>query len=131
MPYLIARALVDGRVGLDAFTDESIHDPIVLAVAAKVTMHLGADLTPNQSGRPARVQIHLTGGQTLNKQVDSPKGGDIVPMTTEELLTKFNECAIHVIGAKPAGQLAREIGRLDAAPDLRSLTTLLRGPAER
>jgi 2-methylcitrate dehydratase PrpD len=131
MPYLIARALVDGRVGLGAFTDESIHDPIVLAVAAKVTMHLGADLTPNQSGRPARVQIHLTGGQTLNKQVDSPKGGDIVPMTTEELLTKFNECAIHVIGAKPAGQLAREIGRLDAAPDLRSLTTLLRGPAER
>ncbi|MDA1036558.1 MAG: MmgE/PrpD family protein, partial [Chloroflexi bacterium] len=36
MPYLIARALVDGRVGLDAFTDDAIQDRNVLAVADKV-----------------------------------------------------------------------------------------------
>jgi 2-methylcitrate dehydratase PrpD len=131
MPYLIARALVDGRVGLDAFTDEAIQDPTVLAVAAKVTMQLGADLKSNQSGRPARVAIHLADGQVLNKRVDSAKGGDIVPMTAEELRAKFNECAVHVVGATPADQLASAIDSLEAARDLRSLTTLLRGPVKR
>ena len=127
MPYLIARALVEGSVGLDAFSDEAIQDLAVLAVAAKVTMHLGAALKSNQSGRPARVAIHLADGQTLNKRVDSAKGGDIVPMTPDELRAKFNECAVHVIGATSADQLADAIGSLETAPDLRSLTSLLRG----
>jgi 2-methylcitrate dehydratase PrpD len=36
LPYSIAVMLVRGRAGLDEFTEEAIHEPIVLGVAKKV-----------------------------------------------------------------------------------------------
>jgi 2-methylcitrate dehydratase PrpD len=127
MPYLIARALVDGRVGLDAFTDDAIQDRTVLAVAQKVTMRLGPDLKSTKSGRQARVTIRMRDGQTIVKQVDAAKGGDVMPMTAEELRAKFGECAARVMAPASVELLADAIATLDTAPDLRTLTSLLRG----
>lgn len=127
MPYLIARALVDGRVGLDAFTDAAIQDQTVLAVAQKVTMRLGPDLKSTKSGRQARVTIRMRDGQALLKQVDAAKGGDVIPMTAEELRAKFGECSARVMAPASAELLADAIATLDTAPDLRMLTSLLRG----
>ena len=129
MPYLVGRALVDGRVGLDAFTDDAIQDPAVLAVAEKVQMRLGPDLKASMAGRPARVTVRLRDGRTLSRQVDIPKGGDEVPMTGEELRAKFDECAGRAITPTSVGLLFDAIRHLDAAPDLRPLTALLRGEA--
>lgn len=127
MPYLIARALVDGRVGLDAFTDDAIEDRSVLHLAEKVSMRLGPDLKSTKAGRPARVTVQLRDGRTLSRQVDAAKGGDIVPMTAEELRAKFHECAARAMTPTEAERLADAIGILDTAPDLLSLTALLRG----
>jgi 2-methylcitrate dehydratase PrpD len=127
MPYLIARALVDGRVGLDAFTDEAIEDQSVLNVAAKVEMRLGPDLRSTRAGRPSVVTIQMRDASTFTKRVDAAKGGDAVPMTPEELRAKFSECAARVMAQGPADQVADAVGSLETAPDLRSLTSLLRG----
>jgi len=127
MPYLIARALVDGRVGLDAFTDEAIGDRAILAVAEKVQMRLGSDLQSNKAGRPARVTVRMQDGATLSQQVDAAKGGDVVPMTADELQAKFHECAGRVVSKASANLLLESIRELEAAPDLGSLTALLRG----
>ena len=42
-PYCIAAGFVRGGVGLDAFTDEAVRDPAVLAVAAKVRYRVDPD----------------------------------------------------------------------------------------
>ncbi len=129
MPYLIGRALVGGRVGLDAFTDEAIQDRSVLAVAERVRMALGPDLRSSKAGRPARVTVRLRDGRDLSRRVDTPKGGDVVPMTTDELRDKFHECAGRAITPASADLLADAIDGLDSAPDLQRLTGLLRGEA--
>ena len=59
--------------------------------------------------------------------MDAAKGGDVVPMTADELRAKFDECAARAISPASAGRLADAVGGLDTAPDLRSLTALLRG----
>ena len=127
MPYLIARALVDGRVGLDAFTDEAIADQGILAVAAKVAMRLGEDLKSSKEGRPSRVTARLRDGRTLTKRVDAPKGGEVIPMTPEEMLEKFHECASRTTDRTSADSLGEAIRGLDSAGDLGVLTGLLRG----
>ena len=129
MPYLIGRALVSGRVGLDAFTDEAIQDRTVVAVAEKVQMRLGADLKSSKAGRPARVTVLLRDGRTLSQQVDAAKGGDVVPMTTDEIRAKFHECAGQAITPASADLLLDAIGRLETAAELQPLTGLLRGEA--
>lgn len=127
MPYLIARALVDGRVGLDAFTDEAIADQGILAVAAKVAMRLGEDLKSSKEGRPSRVTARLRDGRTLTKRVNAPRGGEVIPMTAEEILGKFHECASRTMDRAPADSLGKAIRGLDSAGDLKVLAGLLRG----
>jgi 2-methylcitrate dehydratase PrpD len=127
MPYLIARALVDGRVGLDAFADEAIADQGILAVAAKVAMRLGEDLKSSKEGRPSRVTARLRDGRTLTKRVDAPKGGEVIPMTPEEILGKFHECASRTTDRASADSLGEAIRGLDLMGDLGVLTGLLRG----
>ena len=126
MPYLIARALVDGRVGLDAFTDEAIGDAGVLAVAGKVTMRLGAGLKSTTSGRPSVVSVRLRDGRTLTQRVGAPKGGEASPMTPEELRAKFDECAARVLSPAAAAGVVRAIQGLDGGADVGALTALLR-----
>ena len=92
-------------------------------------MSLGPDLKPTKAGRPARVTIRLRDGRTLSQQVDAAKGGDVVPMTTDELRAKFYECAGRAITPASADLLIDAIHRLDDAGDLGPLTELLRGPA--
>jgi 2-methylcitrate dehydratase PrpD len=129
MPYLVARALIDGRVGLDAFTDKAIQERRVLALAEKVQMRLGKDLKSTKTGRPSCVTIHLRDGRTLFRQVDTPRGGEEVPMAYSELLAKFHECASLTMTRASADLVVDAIHNLDATPDLRILTTLLRGDA--
>ena len=129
MPYLIGRALVGGHVGLDAFTDDAIGDRSVLAAAEKVRMLLGPDLRSSKTGRPARVTVRLRDGRALSKRVDAPKGGDVVPMTSDELRGKFHECAGRAMTPASADLLLDAIGGLETAPDLQRLTGLLRGEA--
>ena len=60
MGYLIARALIDGKLQLDAFTDEAVRDPKVLRLVEKVEMKVDPSLPSSQSAdgsRPATVTI--------------------------------------------------------------------------
>lgn len=40
-------------------------------------------------------------GATLSQQVDATKGGDMVPLTADELHAKFRECACQVVSRRP------------------------------
>jgi len=127
MPYLIARALVDGRVGLDAFTDEAIGDAQVLGVAGKVRMVLNEELKSTKDGRPAVVSARLRDGRMLVQRVAAPKGGEIRPMTREELRAKFDECALRVLSPGATESVVGAIAGLDRAGDVGWLGGLLRG----
>src|SRR5688500_15374372 len=71
MPYLLARAIIDGKLFLDAFTDWAVKDQNVLQLAERVQMHLDSNLQPTPLGsRPCKVTIRLRDGRTLSRQID-------------------------------------------------------------
>jgi len=128
MPYLLSRAIIDGRVSLDHFTDAAVRDPDVLKLAARIQMNLDANLKAiDAGGRPCRVTLRLRDGQTLTREVQHAKGGPEVPMTPGELKGKFIECARQAINDGATLRALESIEHLDTLDNIRPLCQLLAG----
>ncbi len=128
MPYLVARAIIDGKVGLDIFTDSAVRDQSVLSLAARVQMREDNNLKKTDAaGRPCRVTIRLKNGQILTQEAQHAKGGPEFPMSEEELRGKFTECARQTLDASAAARALDYIEKLDAVEDIRPLCAILRG----
>jgi 2-methylcitrate dehydratase PrpD len=128
MGYLLARAVIDGKISLDHFTDQAVCDRNVLELAAKVQMRLDPNLeSSNASGRPCRVTIHLKNGQTHSRQAEHARGSPEIPMTQDELKTKFSECARRVIDDQSIARTLEYLEQLETLDDVGPLGQLLMG----
>ena len=128
MPYLLARAIIDGKLFLDAFTDSAVKDQNILRLAERVQMHLDSNLQPTTLGsRPCKVTIRLRDGRTLSRQVDYAKGSREAPMTAEELKQKFIGCAREALDDRSIERILEAVDHLDTLQDLRPLCQLLMG----
>jgi 2-methylcitrate dehydratase PrpD len=126
MPYLIARALTDGNVALDAFTDEAVRDEGVRQLLQRVDMTVDPGLQAGSDGsRPASVSIRLKNGETLVATEKFPKGSPQLPMTSVELVAKFRACARGVISETSCDRALRFVGTLEAMHGIRPLVTLM------
>ena len=124
MPYILARALVDGQVVLDTFTDEAVEEPFVREIARKIVMSLDSTLEETAEGsRPARVTLNLTDGRVLSRRLDFARGTPRRPMTDEELRSKFDACAGRVLAAE---QVQRAAALIDALEDLQDIAEFCR-----
>jgi len=128
MPYLVARAIIDGKIGLHIFTDSAVRDQNVLKLAERVQMNLDSNLKKSDAaGRPCRVTVRLKNGQTFTREAQHAKGGPEYPMTEAELRDKFTECAREAIDARSAAQALDYIENLETLGDVRPLCEILRG----
>jgi len=128
MPYLVARAIIDGRVGLDIFTDSAVRDQNVLKFAERVQMRLDPNLKKTDAaGRPCRVTMRLKSGQSYSREAQHAKGGPEFPMTEDELKAKFLECARQAIDQNSAERALADVERLDTLANIRPLCDILRG----
>jgi 2-methylcitrate dehydratase PrpD len=128
MPYLVARAIIDGKIGLHIFTDDAVRDQNVLKLAERVQMNLDPNLKKSDAaGRPCRVTVRLRNGQTFTREAQHAKGGPEYPMSEAELREKFTECALEAIDRRGAAQALDGIGTLETVNDIRTLCDFLRG----
>jgi 2-methylcitrate dehydratase PrpD len=128
MPYLLARAIIDGRLFLDAFTDSAVRDENVLRLAEKVQMRLDPDLQPTALGsRPCKVTIRLRDGRSFSRQIDYAKGSREAPMTNEELKQKFVGCARQALDDSAIERIIEYVEHLETLEDIRPLCRLLIG----
>jgi len=130
MPYLVARALVDGRVTPDSFTDEAISEPGVIALARRVQMYADAALESDTNGRrPAIVTVKLNDGRTTERRVDAPKGSAEAPLTRAELEDKFRSCANRALDDQSVSKALAMLNSLEALASTAELSALLIGRA--
>ena len=128
MPYLLARAIIDGRLFLDAFTDSAVRDENVLRLAERVQMRLDPDLQPTALGsRPCKVTIRLRDGRSFSRQIDYAKGSREAPMTAEELKEKFVGCARQALDDSSIERIIEDVEHLETLQDIRPLCRLLMG----
>jgi 2-methylcitrate dehydratase len=90
LPYCTAAALMDGDVYLHTFDEKRFTDPALVALTAKVKVHLDDALSARYPrGIPNRIAITLAGGRKLVQEVEFPRGHAGNPMTDQEVEAKF------------------------------------------
>ena len=87
-PYCIARAFFHGNVGLDAFTDDAVQEPAVLALAAKVGYRIDPD-NPYPKNFTGHIRAVLADGRVLEERQPHLRGGAHEPLTRTDIEEKF------------------------------------------
>lgn len=127
MNYLLARAAIDGRIGIDVFTDEAVRDEQILKLGERVEMRHDPSLkTDDPGGRPCRVTVKLKNGQAFSHYAEHAKGSRETPLSEDELKNKFRECAALAMPADRAEEALRSIENFDRLESIQSFCRLFR-----
>ena len=126
LPYMFARALVDGPLTGETFGLEAVRDPGLrpLMNLIRVTADPAIDALP--AGQvELRVTARLRGGETIHVKVGNPLGHPDNPMREPDISDKFRRLAEPVIGPERAAKALDALWSVDAAPDMAELRELL------
>jgi 2-methylcitrate dehydratase PrpD len=127
LPYSVAAALLDGRVGLDTYASARLADPRRLALAERVTHVVDPDSPFPRGGFPGWVRVRLRDGRMLEARVPDGRGSLARPLPPEAIVEKFRDNASRALPAARVAELERAALSLDSLPDVRLLATLCRG----
>lgn len=96
-PFLIATALVHGKVGIAEV--DSLGDASVLALSDRI-----ADVA--RDGRPKgslSITVQMTDGRSVTVEASAPMGSPEKPLTNAQLEAKFRDCARNAVQRELSG----------------------------
>ena len=126
MPFVVAMAIKDGRVGLESFTDENANHPVVRQLIAKIEF----DVDSKFAGRtidqaPANVTITTHDGEALAECIEDPLGSPTKPMSGEALRGKFRDCLERRLTSGNIDRALEILAALEELPDIDQLIRAL------
>src|SRR4051794_19785719 len=107
-PICMALGFLEGKAGLGEFTETSIHDPRVRALAAKVSYVINPD-DPYPDQFIGHLRATLKNGEVREVKQGYMRGGKQAPMSLADLEGKFVDNAIYGGWRAPDADLARGI----------------------
>lgn len=133
IPYTLAIALIDRKIGLGQYAKERTQDAKVRALMSRVTVTIPDRLRDNRGSWGSRVAnwaeatltIVLNDGTKLTRECVHAKGWPDQPATWDDLCVKFEECCHDIIAPHAVQQLIQRVGDLENLPTVRELTALL------
>jgi 2-methylcitrate dehydratase PrpD len=116
-PYCIAAGFILGNAGLDAFTEERVRDPRLVALAGKVRYEIDPD-NPYPKEYTGHVRVKLKDGRTVEERQPHIRGGQHEPLSRADVEEKFRgNCAYGGWSeAQAEGFLQWARGAFDARP---------------
>ncbi|HEX9808967.1 MAG TPA: MmgE/PrpD family protein [Alphaproteobacteria bacterium] len=120
-PYCVAVAFTDGDAGLAQFTEERLHDPRILALAAKVSYEIDPDneYPANYTGH---IAARLKDGTVREEVQPCLRGGTRDPLSRDGIVGKFRaNLAYGGMEAARGKALLRLCEGLGELPDLSGL----------
>ena len=121
LPYAVAATLLDGRPGIESFTDEAVARPAAQALLARVEVDASEGGDWLLAGDVA-IELTLADGSTLATTLDLPPGSPARPPSDADMAEKVADCA---------GEQADEVFALEwssAGAFLREGTPMARTP---
>lgn len=126
LPYIVARAMLDGDITTESYRPDALHDPALRALIERITVREDPALTARYPAHaPNRVTAVCEDGSTCTKQVDDLPGSPTRPMRRDDYEAKFaKNCRRHWSPAQIRAALDY-LWRLDEQPDVATLPPLL------
>jgi 2-methylcitrate dehydratase len=126
LPFIFARALVDGTITLGSFDEASYLDPSLRPLMAKITVREDAAI---EAVYPAqivmRVEATATDGRRSSIELDNPRGDSTNPMDDGEVEAKFHTLVAPVLGAERSVRAFAAWNTIDTGTDLGAAMGLL------
>ena len=119
MEYCMARGLLDGKIRMAQFTEEKVLDPRAQKLLQKVKYVHPKGLTGERI--PEEVTVKLRDGRQYTHQVLEPKGAPANPLTEEELVAKYKDCASLAL---PPDAVEHSLELLSNLEDIKDITEL-------
>ena len=134
MPYCIAASVVDQQVTLETFTPSKFEDRSIVQTRKKVHLSFPdvpiwpglADVGPDTEFVGNPVTIRTTDGRRYSARVDIPRGDPALPLTDDELLAKFRDCARSQLRSADMERSVDQVLGLERVADVATLMTTLK-----
>ena len=130
LEYCLTAALLDGRVRLSTFDDGAVQRPEAQEMLPRVCLREGPGEARAVVDGYAEVALITRDGSRYEGRVDHPRGSPQVPLSWEELVAKFRDCASLALPAEAAERVVALVGRLQELRDLRELAETLSAVGE-
>ena len=121
VPFLVAAALVYGRVGIGEVA--GVDDPRVLALAE----HIQGKVREDAPTGWAQIAVRRNDGRAASLETTSPSGSPEKPLSDAQLQAKFRDCAAHAVKPIPeeiVDQAIRFVQQMEDAPEATALVPL-------
>jgi 2-methylcitrate dehydratase PrpD len=121
--YVVAMAILDGKLEIPTFTDEKANEPRSQEALRKVNVIIDESIP--EPGPYCPVTVELKNGKRLTHTATIAKGDPRNPMSEEEVLDKFRSNAHGVISDRQCAELIATIKNLDKVDNVRKVVDLL------
>ena len=126
LPYAVAVALCDGRVGLAQFNASRLADDQVQALMGRVEVQQDPSAETRQAdSHPAHLRAELTDGRSVAESVEHSRGSPLRPPARPEFEAKFRQCAGAALSTERTLLAARCLYQFDTLADVRTLVDTL------
>lgn len=127
LPFAVAAALVRGQVGAAEVSGAALHDPAILRVSEAILLTESDSYNAKfPAERWAHVVFHLPDGSVLTSSPMEARGGELNPLSDDDLREKYWRLAEPVLGTQRTRQIEIDVARLvEPGPSLADLRELL------
>lgn len=133
LPYTMAVAFIDRKVGVEQYSPSRIRDQRVHRLMQRVTVTVPDDLKRHKgqwgengvNWGEARITIRLRDGSVLQQACSHAKGWPERPASWQDLCEKFEGCATAVLGQGQIREAIATIEKLEELQSTRDLVNLL------
>jgi 2-methylcitrate dehydratase PrpD len=123
LPYCMAVSLVEGKAGLDEFSETKIRDRRILDAASRIRHRVG-EIPEFPASLPGWVKVRLRDGRVFEKREPINRGHPENPMPTADVQAKFRDNAQRALPATQLEAIIPLIDRLEELPRLVDLMAL-------
>jgi 2-methylcitrate dehydratase len=125
LPYMLAVALTDGRIGPASFEPQRYLDSALRPLMNRIRVVPHDEFTRRFPGElVSEIEVTTRSGERLVERAEFPKGHARNPMTDADVVAKFHDLSADVLGPARAGAALEALWKLEEAPGLGSVLDL-------
>jgi 2-methylcitrate dehydratase PrpD len=123
MAFVVGVALAYRQAGLEEFSPQRLHDPIVQGLVEKTRLVADPEYTGTFPKKwSARIEVKTRDGRFYSAETDFPKGDSDNPISDEEIRAKFSQMVSPLL---PPEQVSYLITATDQLQDLSDVSEFL------
>lgn len=125
LEYCVARALIDGKIGIADFSKDRVNEPSVRLLMNKVKWCTSESENTGPLFAAQKFVVKLNDGTSYNRRVEFPKGEPQNPLSEEELIVKYENCGSCVLPQGKVSEIRDKVLNLEDMESVSQVTSVL------